>query len=91
MRSLSDPRQKVQLSHIEQLLRTKPKLATTYDLNNHLFAQLERLADEELTPEKIDQEAKRGEAMVAVADRRAAPRSTLPSVRAGSARRTSMS
>jgi hypothetical protein len=38
------------------------------DLNNHLFAQLERLADEELTPEQIDQESKRGEAMVAVAD-----------------------
>ncbi|HEY8358658.1 MAG TPA: hypothetical protein VIL30_14465 [Ramlibacter sp.] len=38
------------------------------DLNNHLFAQLERLADEDLTPEQIDQEAKRGEAIVAVAD-----------------------
>jgi hypothetical protein len=38
------------------------------DLNNHLFAQLERLADEDLSKEGIDQEAKRGEAMVAVAD-----------------------
>lgn len=38
------------------------------DLNNHLFAQLERLSDEDMTPEKIEQEAKRGEAMVAVAD-----------------------
>lgn len=38
------------------------------DLNNHLFAQLERLSDEDLEPEKIDQEAKRGEAIVAVAD-----------------------
>jgi hypothetical protein len=38
------------------------------DLNDHLFAQLERLADEDLTAEKIEQEAKRGEAMVAVAD-----------------------
>ena len=38
------------------------------DLNNHLFAQLERLSDEDLTAEQIDQEAKRGEAMVAVAD-----------------------
>lgn len=38
------------------------------DLNDHLFAQLERLSDEALTPEKIDQEAKRGNAMVAVAD-----------------------
>ena len=38
------------------------------DLNNHLFAQIERLSDEGLTPEQIDQEAKRGEAIVAVAD-----------------------
>lgn len=43
----------------------KNKLA---DLNDHLFAQLERLADEDLTPEKIDQEVKRGEAIVAIAD-----------------------
>lgn len=38
------------------------------DLNNHLFAQLERLSDEELTPDQIEQEAKRGEAIVQVAD-----------------------
>lgn len=38
------------------------------DLNNHLFAQIERLADEDLTPEQIASEAKRGEAIVAVAD-----------------------
>jgi hypothetical protein len=38
------------------------------DLNDHLFAQLERLADEELTPEQIEVESKRGEAMVAVAE-----------------------
>jgi hypothetical protein len=38
------------------------------DLNDHLFAQLERLSDEALTPEQIEQEAKRGEAIVAVAD-----------------------
>lgn len=38
------------------------------DLNDHLFAQLERLSDEELSPEQIEREAKRGEAMVAVAD-----------------------
>lgn len=38
------------------------------DLNNHLFAQLERLSEEEMTPEQIDKEAKRGEAIVAVAD-----------------------
>jgi hypothetical protein len=38
------------------------------DLNNHLFAQLERLGDEDLTPEQIEQEARRGEAIVAVAE-----------------------
>lgn len=38
------------------------------DLNNHLFAQIERLGDEDLTPEQIEQEARRGEAIVAVAD-----------------------
>ncbi len=43
----------------------KNKLA---DLNDHLFAQLERLSDEDLTPEQIDTEAKRGTAIVAVAD-----------------------
>lgn len=43
----------------------KNKLA---DLNNHLFAQLERLGEEGLTAEQIEQEARRGEAIVAVAD-----------------------
>jgi hypothetical protein len=38
------------------------------DLNNHLFAQLERLSDENLTAEQIEQEAKRGEAIVSIAD-----------------------
>lgn len=38
------------------------------DLNDHLFAQLERLADEDLKPDEIESEAKRGAAMVAVAD-----------------------
>lgn len=38
------------------------------DLNNHLFAQLERLSEETLTPEQIEAEAKRGAAIVAVAD-----------------------
>lgn len=38
------------------------------DLNDHLFAQLERLSDEGLTAEQIEQETKRGEAMVSLAD-----------------------
>ena len=39
----------------------KNKLA---DLNNHLFSQLERLSDENLTAEQIEQEADRGVAMI---------------------------
>lgn len=38
------------------------------DLNNHLFAALERLSDEDMTTEQIEQEAKRASAIVAVAD-----------------------
>lgn len=38
------------------------------DLNNHLFAQLERLSAEGLSPEQIEQEARRAEAIVSVAD-----------------------
>lgn len=44
---------------------TKNKLS---DLNDHLFAQIERLADENLSAEQIEVEAKRGAAIVAVAD-----------------------
>lgn len=36
------------------------------DLNNHLFAQLERLSEEDLTKEQIEQEVKRTEAVVSV-------------------------
>lgn len=43
----------------------KNKLA---DLNNHLFAQLERLSEEEMTAEQIEQEGKRTESIVAVAE-----------------------
>lgn len=38
------------------------------DLNNHLFAQLERLGEEDLTPEQIEQEAKRAQAIVSVSE-----------------------
>ena len=38
------------------------------DLNNHLFAQLERLANEALTAEQLDAEVKRAEAIVSIAD-----------------------
>ena len=38
------------------------------DLNNHLFAQLERLGEEGMTAEQVDQEAKRAEAIVAISD-----------------------
>jgi hypothetical protein len=38
------------------------------DLNNHLFAQIERIAVEDLTAEQIDTEVKRAEAIVSVAD-----------------------
>lgn len=44
----------------------KNKLA---DLNNHLFAQLERLAEEDMTAEQIEAEVKRTDAIVAVSDR----------------------
>jgi len=38
------------------------------DLNNHLFAQLERLSDEDLSTEAIEHEARRADAIVSVAD-----------------------
>lgn len=38
------------------------------DLNNHLFAQLERLSDEELTPEQIAQEVSRTDAIIGVSE-----------------------
>lgn len=38
------------------------------DLNNHLFAQLERLSEEGLSPEQIEQEVKRADAIVSVSD-----------------------
>lgn len=44
-------------------------MASLSELNQHLFAQLDRLDSEDLTLEQIDAEAKRAEAIVAVADR----------------------
>jgi hypothetical protein len=44
---------------------TKNKLS---DLNDHLFAQLERLSEEDLTAEQIEQEAKRADAIVAISE-----------------------
>ena len=37
------------------------------DLNNHLFAQLERLGDEELSQERLDKEISRAKSIVSVA------------------------
>lgn len=38
------------------------------DLNNHLFAQIERLSDEELTEEGLAKECKRTEAIVRIGE-----------------------
>lgn len=38
------------------------------DLNDHLFAQMERLAEEGLTGEKLEGEVQRTEAMIKIAD-----------------------
>ena len=43
----------------------KNKLA---DLNDHLFAAIERLNDEDLDPEKVEHEAKRADAIVALSE-----------------------
>lgn len=38
------------------------------DLNNHLFSQLERLTEEGITGEQIEQEVRRADAIVAVSE-----------------------
>ena len=47
--------------------RRKSMQNTLKDLNNHLFAQLERLGDEEMTQEKLNVEVARSEAVVKIA------------------------
>ncbi len=37
------------------------------DLNNHLFAQLERLSDEDLTPDELKKEVSRSKAINGIA------------------------
>lgn len=41
---------------------------TLGDLNNHLFAQLEKLNDDELNGEQLDTEIKRTEAMAKISE-----------------------
>ena len=38
------------------------------DLNNHLFAQIERLSDEDLTPEQIQTEVRRADAICDISE-----------------------
>ena len=40
---------------------------TLAELNNHLFAQLERLGDEELSGEELEKEVKRAESITKIA------------------------
>jgi hypothetical protein len=41
---------------------------TLEDLNNHLFAQMERLSDEDLSPEELQKEIERSKAVTTVAN-----------------------
>lgn len=50
---------------------------TLGDLTNHLFAELERLGDEELTPEELDREIERSKAVTGVAQQVIANANTM--------------
>lgn len=41
---------------------------TLGDLNNHLFAQLEKMVDDELTGDQLDNEIRRTEAMAKISE-----------------------
>ena len=42
---------------------------TLTDLNNYLFEQLERLNDDELTPEQMDREIKKTDSIVRISEK----------------------
>lgn len=61
------------MSTVKSVLATAIKWREVYmknkmeDLNNHLFAQLERLGDEDLTDEKLEKEIHRSKAISSIA------------------------
>ncbi len=48
--------------------RKEPMKNKLTDLNNHLFAQMERLSDEALTPEQLQREVTRTDALIKVSE-----------------------
>ena len=51
-----------------EALEMKGPRNTLGDLNNHLFAQLEKMDDDELTGEQLDNEIRRTEAMAKISE-----------------------
>ena len=49
--------------------RDKPMKNALGDLNNHLFEQMERLNDEDLTDEELDKELRRADGMTRIAEK----------------------